>query len=732
MAKERPSPEKFLRRAIDEERQTQRGKFKIYFGAAPGVGKTYTMLQDAAVKRAQGLDVVAGIVESHGRQEVKALLKQFEELPRKEIIYRDKKILEFDLDAALKRNPALILIDEMAHTNAPGSRHQKRWQDIKEILDRGINVCATVNVQHIESINDDIAQIIGTEVKETVPDSMLELADTIELIDLPAEDLLKRLQEGKVYIPEQAELATEHFFQKDKLTALRELALRVTAERVGAQVLLYRQGEAVKSIWPSREKILVCVSSDVASLHLIRTARRIAGNLRTEWMAIHIETPKLKLSKEARNRAIAYLQLAEQLGAETHILTGFDMIKEIMNFAHEYNITQIVIGKKVHSRWRNLLFKNLADEVVRHSGEIDVYVVTGKAESTSTKKQVEERDISLKTYAFSLGIVTLATLVNCLLFPFLSSSNLIMVYLLGVIIVALFARIGPSILASILSVLAYDFFFVPPFYSFAVSDIQYFFTLLVMLIVAQVISNLTILTRRQAHASYFIEHQTAILHNLSRKLAKTRGINKLLEMSTQFLSETFHCEVAALLPQNSHLVLQSHYQTKIFLDDKELSIAQWVFEMGQKAGFGTHTLSYSKALYLPLFTSREVLGVIRVQPLQPDVLFSPEELRLLESCIQQIAFTLEADRLQKHDIKSELYAELEDERKRLCQDIAHLQIPIKKCIQSIDTLLEDEEKLKTDQVIKISREFLKQLQQLNKLVDNYSLVDSDQHDKKTR
>lgn len=662
MKEQRPNPEKLLQSVQEEERQQQRGKFKIYFGAAPGVGKTYTMLQDALAKRVHGLDVVVGVVEAHGRKEIESLAKELEILPRQMIDYHGKQLSEFDLDAALIRTPGLILIDEMAHTNAPGLRHAKRWQDIKEILDRGIDVYTTLNVQHIESLNDVVSQIIQTRIKETVPDSMLELADTIELVDLPPEDLLKRLQEGKVYFPKQADLAKENFFREGNLIALRELALRFTAECVGKQVLLYRHGQGIETIWPTKEKILVCVGPGAESIKLIRAARRMAINLQTEWVAVHVETPKLRLSENERNNVIRNLRLAEQLGAQTRILAGFDIVKEIMKFAREQNITTIVIGKRIHSRWRNLFIKSLTDEMVRHSREIDVYIITEELSDVKPKphsKASLTRVIPWKIYGISLGIVALVTTLNFLIFPFLSASNLIMVYLLGVTIIALFGRIGPSILASTLSVLAYDFFFIPPRFSFVVSDIQYFFTLIVMLVVTLIISHLTILTRRQTQISRHTEHHTATLHTLSRQLASTRGIDKLLNMAVRYISEVFDSSVLALLPTNSHLTIRARCKTHQVLNDKEQSIAQWVYDLGQMAGLGTDTLSFSDALYIPLLATQETVGVLRVCPHQSRHLFTPEQMRLLESCANQIALALEVDRLQERTKKTELQTRMD-------------------------------------------------------------------------
>jgi two-component system sensor histidine kinase KdpD len=356
MSTKRIDPEKLLESVQEQERQEKFGKLKIYLGASPGVGKTYAMLRDAIAKRQQGLDVVVGVVESHGRKDTEEQLSNLEILPRLKINYRGREVSEFDLDGALKRNPGLILIDEMAHTNIEGQRHAKRWQDIKELLDRGIDVYTTLNVQHIESLNSDVSGIIHAPVKETVPDLMIDLADTIELIDLPPEDLLKRLQEGKVYYPEQAELAKEGFFRKGNLIALRELALRVTAERVGAQVLLYRQGLGIKHIWSTNDKILVCVGPGSESLQLIRTARRLATSLQAEWIAVSVDSPRLNQTPNQRNSVIKHLQVANRLGAETVVLNGFDIVTTLLNYAREQNISLILIWKEVKPRWKEVFF----------------------------------------------------------------------------------------------------------------------------------------------------------------------------------------------------------------------------------------------------------------------------------------------------------------------------------------------------------------------------------------
>ena len=722
MAEKRPNPQKLLHRAQAEEIKERRGKLKIYLGAAPGVGKTHAMLHDALEERAKGLDVIIGVVESHGRKEIESMLKNFEILPRQIIDYHGRQLSEFDLDAARKRHPGLILIDEMAHTNAPGIRHAKRWQDIKEVLDRGIDVYTTLNVQHIESLSDNVAQIVHVPIKETVPDSMIEMADTIELVDIPPDELLKRLQEGKVYIPEQATLAVEHFFKKGNLIALRELALHTTAQRVGTEVLLYRQDEGIKHIWPIKDKILVCVGPRSESLKLIRAAKRMANSLSAEWMAVYVDTPKLRASEKNRNSAIQNLRLAEELGAETRVLSGFDIVKEVMNFAREQNVTQIMIWKKIHTRWRDWFRRNLADELVRQSEEIDVYIMTGEPGKIQPRKITSfKRPIHWKIYGIAISIVLLATFVGFILYPLLAVSNLIMVYLVGITIVALFGRVGPSIVASILSVLAYDFFFIPPFYSFAVSDIQYFFTLMVMLLVAQVISHLTILIRRQSESARMIQHQTSALYTLSQQLSNTRGIDKLIETGIQFISDAFDSEVLALLPTNSHLEIHGGYKSKKTLDDKEHGIAQWVYELGQMAGFGTDTLSFSNALYLPLLASKGPIGVLRIQP-KNNQLFTPEQMRLIEACGNQIALALEVDRLQDKTRKKELQTKTDgiEIQKTLLQSILHdLRIPLLSVIAESSTLIESSDLLNKKEIKQIGKNIFSETEQFNRLINNF-------------
>ena len=656
MANERPTPEQFLELANAEARQEKTGKLKIFLGAAPGVGKTFTMLQAAKSKMAEDLDVVAGIIETHGREETAELIKGLEILPRHSSTYHGRILQEFDLDGALKRHPAILLVDEMAHRNAPSSRHSKRWQDIKELLDRGIDVYTTLNVQHIESLNDVVAQITGVRVRETVPDSMLEFADNIELVDLPPDDLLKRLQEGKVYFPQQAQLASEHFFKKSNLTALRELALRVTTERVSAQMMLERQDQAVSKNWPTLERLMVCVGPGPNSAKIIRAAKRLANTLNAEWVAVFMDAPRLKLDDSDRESSLQNLRLAETLGADTHVLNGLDMIKSMLRFARERNISKIVVGKKIRPRWQDFLRRSLVDELVRQSGEIDIYIIRGEEAPDITKiitpPKTQHSHSWWKGYSSAVGIVFLCTLINALLYDglldhIMDISNVIMIYLLGVSIIALQGLRGPSILACVLSVVVFDFFFVPPIFSFAVTDMQYLITMGVMLILAQLLSHLTIVVRQQAITAKLKERHTHALYTLTKQLSEHRGQRNILTHAILSFADIFDAQVMALLPaRNQRVEPFTAYPENQTLEAKEQSIAQWTYDLGQKAGLGTQTLSVSNALYLPMDGSQEILGVLRIQPQQPTAFLDAESLLLVEALVKQLTLALEVDRLQ--------------------------------------------------------------------------------------
>src|SRR5512144_2729584 len=457
MEERRPDPDELLQRARKEEARKREGQLKIFFGAAPGVGKTYAMLEAARQKRVEGVDIIVGLVETHGRRETEALLEGLEVLPRRNVEYRGKYLKEFDLDSALRRKPAIILVDELAHTNAPGSRHKKRWQDIYELLSAGITVYTTMNVQHLESLNDVVAQITGVNVRETVPDFLLDRADEIELIDLPPDDLLQRLKEGKVYMPQQAAAALENFFRKGNLIALRELALRRTADRVDEQMQLYRRDKGIQQIWPAAERILVCVGYNPRSVRLIHAARRMAAGLRAEWIAAHVEAPSRVRPSESDLKQLAdHMRLAESLGAETVTLTGQRMSEEILAYARSRNVSKIIVGKPSHSRWKDKLFGSPLDEIVRGSGEIDVYVITG--DSGEPHRHPEPKHLRSawrkREWLWSIFTVTACTSVAAVMFSYLELMDLAMIYVLGVVFISNRASTWPALFATVLSVAA--------------------------------------------------------------------------------------------------------------------------------------------------------------------------------------------------------------------------------------------------------------------------------------
>ncbi len=672
---QRPDPDQLLARVQAEETRAQQGKLKIFFGAAAGVGKTYTMLEAARAQQAAGVRVLVGYVELHGRQETEALLDGLEQLPLRQMAYQDRSFKEFDLEQALALHPELILVDEFAHTNAPGSRHPKRWQDIEELLQAGINVYTTVNVQHLESLNDVVAQITGVVVRETIPDTLFALADEVELVDLPPDNLLQRLKDGKIYLPAQAQNALTNFFRKGNLIALRELALRRTAERVEAQMQDYRRDNAITQTWPAGEKILVCVGPSPLSARLIRTTCRMASRLPADWIAVYVETPQsANLPAPDRQRVTQNLRLAEQLGAQTMTLTGQKISEELLLYARRTNASKIVIGKPAgSSRWKELLFGSLVDDLVRSSGEIDLYVING---DTSTEREAiptpKAAPIDWAAYGWSVLVVAGCTAVARLIFPYFDAANLVMLYLLGVVGVASRFGRGASILASVLSVIAFDFFCVPPYYSFAVADTQYLVTFGVLLVVALVISRLTVRTRQQAEAARQRERRTASLYAMSRDLASARGREDLVAITLRQIKEVFGGDPVILLPdaQGSLTAASTLSQP----DHNEIGVAQWVLDRGAMAGQGTNTLPGAKGLYLPLQVSQKTLGVVGIFMDEP---LAPEPLHLLETFVSQTAIALERDQLANQAQQAQVQVQTEQLRNTLLSSVSHdLRTPL--------------------------------------------------------
>jgi two-component system sensor histidine kinase KdpD len=719
----RPDPEALLDQMRRQAERSREGQLKIFFGAAPGVGKTYAMLEAARQRQAEGIDVVAGIVETHGRRETEELLGGIEVILRRPVEYRGATLAEFDIDAALRRKPALILVDELAHTNAPDSRHKKRWQDIYELLGAGISVYTTVNVQHLESLNDVITQITGIIVRETIPDFLLDRADEIELIDLPPDDLLQRLKEGKVYVPDLATRAREHFFRKGNLLALRELALLRTAERVDAQMQSYRELKGVREVWPAAERIVVCVGPNPHSVRLIRAAKRMAAGLRAEWIAVHVEAPsKVKPSDSDLRQLAESMSLAESLGAETVTLSGYKASEEILSYARDRNATKIIIGKPTHPRWKDKLFGSLLDEVVRESGHIDVYVMSGDVGEAMPRRvtEVPTPPSDVREWILSLSTVAACTVIGYLVLPYLTVVDVAMVYLLGIVFVSSRTGAGPSLFATLLSVAAFDFFFIPPYFTFTVSDVRYVVTFIVMFVVALVISRLTLRIRQQASAARQRERRTAALYSLSRELVHEQGIEQLSAIAAKHISEVSSSQVVVMVPdEGGRLKVPITGPLTFALDEKELSVAQWTFDHCQRAGHGTDTLMGSKALYLPLAAASRAVGVVGVLPRPSATLFSQEQVHVIESLANQTAMAIERAMLAEEAQQALLKAETETLRNNLLSSVSHdLRTPLATITGAATTLLQKDARFGASDRQELVQTICEEADHLNHIIRN--------------
>ncbi|HEY6106321.1 MAG TPA: sensor histidine kinase KdpD [Anaeromyxobacteraceae bacterium] len=675
---ERPDPDALLRRLQEEERQARRGRLKIFFGFAPGVGKTYRMLQVARELVTQRHDVVVGAVETHGRYDTASLVLGLELLPRRTLPYRGRVLEEFDLDAALARRPALLLLDEMAHTNAPGSRHAKRWQDAMELLEAGIDVHTTLNVQHIESLNDVVEQITHVQVRETVPDSVLERADEIELVDIAPEELLQRLRDGKVYLPEQAARAVQHFFQRGNLLALRELALRRMADRVDADVQAYREEQGVQTTWATAERILVCVGPSPGAARLVRAAARMAAGLRAAWVAATVEqTGKAPLGDEDRERLDGHLRLADALGAETARLSGPSVAGALLAFARKHNVTRIVIGKPGRSRWREILRGSVLDEVVRGSGDIDLHVISGEEDAEREPRAPgEPAPPAAWPYAWSALLVAATTGLAAVASSVLGVPDPQMLYLVAVMVAAIWFGRGPSILAAALSVAAYDFFFVPPPYTFAVADARYVLTFAMMFGVGIVVSSLALRLRRAEQAAVLREERTAALHTLGRELGSALHLEAVAAVSAGRGAVTFDTPVAVLIPDEQGLAVRAVSPSGFALGAAELAVARWTLEHGRLAGSGTDTLPGSAVTCVPLRLGSQTLGVLAVRPRAPGPL-TTEQRDVLAAFARQVAFALERVRLAEQARQAALRARTEELRSSLLSSVSHdLRTPI--------------------------------------------------------
>ena len=673
-ASERPDPDLLLAKVKQQEAKAARGKLRIYFGSSAGVGKTYAMLAAAQKLKGEASDVVAGIVETHGRSDTAALLEGLEVLPAKRVSHRERELTEFDLDAALARQPQLILVDELAHSNLPGVRHPKRWQDVEELLAAGINVFTTLNVQHLESLNDVVGGITNVRVWETVPDTVFDHADEVVLVDIPADELLARLKAGKVYVAHQAERAAMNFFRKGNLMALRELALRRTADRVEGDVQAYRVDRSIDSVWKTASALLTCVGPDAGAERVVRATARLASQLNADWHAIYVETPSLqRLPAVRRERILRVLNLAGELGAKTAVIANAQVAESVIAYARNHNLSKVVIGRDA-SRWLWPWQRSNGQKLALLAPDIDLVEIgraphdeprassAGAPIAASPLLELGERQRrkSLR-YLWSAVACAVVTAACLPLAAHFDRSNIVALFILAVILIAVRFGRGPSALAAILSVCAFDFFFVPPRFSFAVSDVQYFLTFLVMLAVGLITGQLTAGLRFQARVATHREERAGSLYEISRDLSAAMEVDQVVKISAQAIERTFRAKAALLLPDEAGRLIVTRPTVDAGLE-VETGIAQWAFEKGQPAGFGTDTLPGSEALYLPLRAPSEARGVLAVRAGNRRLLRIPEQRQLLDTFAALIAIALE--RVHYVHVAQDALLKMESERLR--------------------------------------------------------------------
>ena len=725
-SEQRPSPDALLEQAKREE--DAGGRLKIFLGAAPGVGKTYEMLQSAHAKRTAGIDVVVGVVETHGRLETQALLAGLEVVPRKRIEYKGQVIEEMDLDAIIARRPKLVLVDELAHTNAPGSRHPKRYLDVEELLSHGIDVYTAVNIQHIESLNDVVAQITRVRVKETVPDSIFDKADAVELVDLTPDDLIQRLKEGKVYVPRQAERALEHYFSPGNLTALRELALRRTAERVDEQLLTHMQANAIQGPWAAGERILVCISEDARAAGLVRYTKRLADRLHAPWTAICIETRRsLRFSEAERDRIASTMRLAEALGGEALTIPAAErrIADDVLNFARANNATQIVIGKATRSWLFELVRGSVVHDLVRSAGNISVHVIAGDKDAAgvsddrNVKAAEPESSFDPWAYGFALLFVGIALGISLLVHPVLGIENVDLVFLTAVVGVAVRFGLWPSLLASLTASLLYNFFFLPPVYTFTITDPTNVAAFFFFMLIAIVVSNVAARVRTQALVATARVRATEYLYSFSRKLAGTATLDDVLWATAYQTALMLKVRVVLLLPEDGLLAIKTAYPPEDELDQADLAAANWAWSNDRPAGRGSDTLPGSKRLFLPIRTSRGPIGIVGIDDDRSGPILTPDQRRLLDALMDQGALAIERVRLVEDIDNVKRTVETDRLRSALLTSISHdLKTPLASVLGSATTLRDFSVNLTNDQREELLGTVIDESERLNRFIAN--------------
>ncbi|KAB2914769.1 MAG: sensor histidine kinase KdpD [Hyphomicrobiaceae bacterium] len=681
----RPLPDALLAEARREERG-RTGHLTVFVGAAPGVGKTYAMLEAARARLKEGVDVVVGVIETHGRKETEALLEGLEVLLRRPVVHAGALMSEFDLDRALKRRPALVLVDELAHSNLPGSRHPKRYQDAEDLLDAGIDVYTTVNIQHIESLNDVVAQITRVRVREIVPDAVLDRADAIKLVDLTPDELIQRLKQGKVYVPKQAERALKHYFSPANLTALRELALRRTAERVDDQLLEQMQAHAIPGPWAAGERIVVCVSEDRRAAGLVRHAKRLADRLHAPWTALCVETSRsLQLSEDERDRIADVLRLAERLGGEAVTVPAKTrrIADDVISFAQKNNVTHIIIGKSTRSRWFEILHGSVVHDLVRRAGNISVHVIAGEEISNEpiAKKAVGAatgpEPLDIRPHVYALLSVAAAVGFGALLWPWIGLANTGLVFLTAIVGVAVRLGLWPSLLASAVSALCYNFFFTEPYYTFAISDPSNVLAVVFFAIVAIVVSNVAGRARLQHVATMERARTTESLYAFSRKLAGAGTLDDVLWATAHQIAAMLKVHVVLLLPDGGFLGVKAGYPPEDRLDEADVAAAKWAWEQNRPAGRDSDALPGAKWLFLPLRTGRGTIGIVGITREEPSPLLRVEQRRLLDALSDQGALAIERVHLVEDIERVRRAAETDRLRSALLTSISHdLKTPL--------------------------------------------------------
>ena len=722
----RPSPEALLEAARREESRV--GRLKIFVGAAPGVGKTYEMLQKASARRKDGDDVVVGVVETHGRRETEALLEGLEIIPRRRIEYRGQWLEEMDLDAIIVRRPQLVLVDELAHSNAPGSRHPKRFMDVQELLEAGIDVYSTVNIQHIESLNDVVAQITRVRVQETVPDSVFDRADEVKLVDITPSDLIQRLKEGKVYVPRQAERALENFFSPTKLTALRELALRRTAERVDDQLLSQMQAHAIEGPWAAGERIVVCVSEDPRAAGLVRYAKRLADRLHGLWTALYLETERsAQLNEVQRDRIADTMRLAQSLGADAVTIPGGGrrIADDVIDYARENNITQIIIGKSTRSRWFEIVNGSVVHDLVRRSGNIGVHVVAGDelVGEPIPPKTVATAPVPTGNawipYAAAAAAVAIALGVGRLVRPLVGIESVDLVFLTAIIGVAVRFGLLPSIAASFAASLCYNFFFMPPLYTFTISDPRNVAALGFFLLASVVISNLAARARIQAITAIGRARTTESLYAFSRKLAVAGALDDVLWASVHQAALMLKVRVMLLLPEGDAIAVKAGYPPEDTLDAADLAAARWAWENDRPAGRGSDTLPGGKWLFLPMRTGRGAVGIIGVDSDKLGPLLTPDERRLLDALADQTALAIERVHLVGDMDRVQRTIEAERLRSAVLTSLSHdLKTPLAAVIGTASTLRDYSARLSEVEKLDLVVTIIEESERLNRFIAN--------------